>query len=304
MPRKKDLSSQRPDWLVLAQPYDHHLDNQDPFWTALGDATAPHEGPHFHRGLELGIVLSGEIYFESLDYSLQAQPGDIWLFPMWERHIWRNESDRLRDVILIFLPQVLQDIPTNDLPWVAMFSAPPQLRPRIVSPEARAAALAVGEELFEELKAKRPGWHSAVWSGLVRLLLVLSRDWQYSPDSHRYISQAQDALARIAPALELVRPDLGQCASAEEAATACLLSLSRFHYIFREALGLSYGEFCWRARLAVVAHLLISTDEPVDAIARKLDFVDGSHLHRRFLAQYSCTPSDYRRRNRVKAATN
>jgi len=61
-------------------------------------------------------------------------------------------------------------------------------------------------------------------------------------------------------------------------------------------MGLSYGKFCLRSRLAAAAQALLDTDLPVQAIADRTGFSDGSHLHRSFASHYGCTPTDYRRR--------
>jgi AraC family transcriptional regulator len=63
-------------------------------------------------------------------------------------------------------------------------------------------------------------------------------------------------------------------------------------------MGLSFSRFCLRARLAVAAHKLATTDLSTEDIATQMGFVDASHLHRAFARHYHCTPAVYRRRAR------
>jgi AraC-like DNA-binding protein len=59
-------------------------------------------------------------------------------------------------------------------------------------------------------------------------------------------------------------------------------------------MGLSFGKFCRRARLAYAAQLLLTTDLPVEAVARTAGFSDASHLHHSFVETYGATPARYR----------
>jgi transcriptional regulator GlxA family with amidase domain len=63
-------------------------------------------------------------------------------------------------------------------------------------------------------------------------------------------------------------------------------------------MGLSFGKFRRRAHLAYAAHLLLTTDHTMDAIAAEAGFVDGSHLHRHFVERYRTTPGEYRANTR------
>jgi AraC-like DNA-binding protein len=86
----------------------------------------------------------------------------------------------------------------------------------------------------------------------------------------------------------------GQRVSLEEGATACSLSASRFGSVFRHAMGMSFGQFVLRARLAYATQLMLTTDAPIEAIARELDFTDASHFHHAFQRRYGATPARYR----------
>jgi AraC-like DNA-binding protein len=297
---QKRAASLRSEPFLLAHPYDHHLEMSVPMWVGVSD-DIPECDSHMHRGLELGLMVSGTLEVGSPRYETRAIPGDVWIFPMWERHSWSIAAAGVRMVAMVFLSQLLQNIPTTDVPWVEMYATPPEARPRITTTQARQRIITLGKELIREHESQEPGWTTAVQLLLIQVLLVLGREWKRTLLEPQQQISCSDIIGRIAPALDLVHPEQGQCASVQEAAIACSLSPSRFHYLFREAMGLSYGEYCLRARLIMAARLLDNTDRPIDTIAKQLDFADGSHLHRRFLAQYGCTPSEYRRRSGVVA---
>jgi len=84
-----------------------------------------------------------------------------------------------------------------------------------------------------------------------------------------------------------------------EAAAACKLSATQFRVLFRRAMGVSFGQFELRKRLAQASHLLVNTDLPIDALSEQCGFTDRSHLHRMFTRLYGAPPGTYRTRARV-----
>ncbi len=79
------------------------------------------------------------------------------------------------------------------------------------------------------------------------------------------------------------------------------MSRSRFEAEFRQAAGVSFGQFCLQMRLKAAARLLTSSDLTVKEVAARTGFWDDSHLHRAFLREYGQTPTDYREaRQRVE----
>ena len=91
--------------------------------------------------------------------------------------------------------------------------------------------------------------------------------------------------------------DLHGKVSGPAVAAACALSPSRFYHLFRNAMGISFGRFALRARLAFAAQHLLYTDHSIRRIADEAGFVDCSHLHRSFVRHYGCAPGEYRARH-------
>ncbi len=253
---------------------------------------------HVHEGIEFGILLSGrqERRFEGLVYEIG--PGDVWLAATWEPHGFRITEAGSTDVVVMFLPEFLGEERLGELSWLALFAAPPDDRPRVTDEGTRQRMLAVAREMQGEIAARQPGWDAAVRLELLKALLTLSRAW--SPPSRPQARRPARAsnLPRIMPALVLAHSERGRRVSVAEAARACALGRAQFSLVFRDTMGMSFGRFCLRSRLGFVAELLLSTGEPIQAIAQRAGFVDGSHMHRAFVARYSCTPGQYRADNR------
>jgi AraC-like DNA-binding protein len=274
-------------------------------WASSGYSVEPLPPDiHIHRGMELGILLTGieEVHYEST--VLTCQPGDVWLCSAYEPHGARLVSPPRRSVVLIFLPEFLGRERLGELAWPTMFALAPDQRPRASTPQVRRRVLEIGQVLRREIEEMRPRWESVVRLEAVRLLIELSRQWkvpaQAEPPGGRAAKPARAAAAegleRVLPALSLVHSLPWRKVRVAEAAASCSLGSSRFQALFRRTMGVSFGEFALRARVTSAANRLAETSQSISAIASESGFVDGSHFHRHFVRLYGCTPAQYRGR--------
>ncbi len=247
-----------------------------------------------HRHFEVGIVTAGRQEWQCAELTTLMDPGDVYLAAPWEPHGWRALEPGTRTVHLNFLPTLLGGETLADHPWQHIFAVGPRERPRVTGPRMREEVLALGREIEAEIARQRPAWLQAVRLGLLRVLLILAREWQL-PVHHGQEGRVRASdLARVVPALDLVRRCPERRVSRREAAAACGLSIPQFSLVFRRAMGVSFGSYGLQARLDRAAYLLFRSDLSIEGVARQAGFVDGSHLSRVFPRHYGVTPAEYR----------
>ncbi len=289
------------EWIVGAAGWDFQLSATRPF-TARTRTQPDSSGERvsIHDGLEVGILLTGAIEVGIEHHIMLAAPGDAWFIPMWEPHWWRVIGRDNQRVAVVFLPDFLEEGVLRNRPWLDIFSCPPSQRPTVTTEQMRKTVIAIGWELHREIEERSPGWETAMRIGLSRLLFTISRDWQPRGLPDRPLQADSHHLARIMPALKAVHAHPEDRITIPEAASACRLSPAQFSRVFRQTMGLSFGKYRLRTRLAFAAHLLLTTDGTTDGIAGQAGFVDGSHLHRYFLKHYAATPGRYREERRQR----
>jgi AraC-like DNA-binding protein len=86
-------------------------------------------------------------------------------------------------------------------------------------------------------------------------------------------------------------------------AEACGLSEGHFARAFRQSFGLPPHRWLLRERIHRAAHLMSTTDTPIDQIALACGFVDQSHLSRVFSRIMLMPPGAWRRARRSDAST-
>ncbi len=256
---------------------------------------------HVHVGLELGLVIEGEIDIYLGKTRLKCRSGDVWICGIWEPHGWTINEMNTRHVTVIFAPEII-GIEGDSTPFLDLFVTPPELRPRIPDGELRDRILNLGLDLEREITSQGPFWQSAVRFDLFRILCELVRILPGSNHSrtHAESSDPLGVLERIMPAIHLVQNDATRRVTTDEAAASCGLSRRTFCSMFRRAMGTTFGQFGLRLRLAFVAHRLLDSDDTIAAISEEAGFVDVSHLSRAFIKRYGCTPTQYRKRRLSK----
>ena len=250
----------------------------------------------YHEGFEVGILLSGEQERLSHDEDVIARPGDVWFHAMWEPHGWRVITPVAKAVVITFLPEFPGEGMLGDLSWLDLFAAPPRLRPRVTGARSRERVIAIGHEIWEDIRDRPRRLPAAVRANLLRLFLLVTRDWKRPADALMGLPRQAGDPMRIMPVIKALQAQPAHHFSLAEAAAQCGLSSSRFGRVFRDTMGVSFSAFCLRTRLAGVSHLLAATNFGLDAIAEQTGFADASHLHHAFTKQYGCTPAAHRRR--------
>jgi AraC-like DNA-binding protein len=249
-----------------------------------------------HQGMELGIVLRGRMERHYEDFAFVAKPGDIHFCSAWEPHGWRVAAPNTSQVVIIFLPEVIDTDLLSGVPWLGFFTVPPRERPRVGVGKLRREVLEIGRRLRREGIDESSGWQASVRSLMFYLFVLLGRHWE-PPRPPRDSGASAGSFARVMPAVELVHRDITRIPTLAKAAAACGLHRSRFGSLFKETMGVSFAKFRQRAQLAQVAQFLLTTKLSSEAIGEQTGFVDASHMHRTFVNTYGYTPGEYRRRN-------
>lgn len=250
---------------------------------------------HVHAHAEVGIVTTGAMRHYFPRWQEEVAVGDIWMHGMWEPHGYHVLLPETTRVVVSFLPEYLHGETVGGRSWWSLFAAPPAVRPK-VREENRARVLALARELEEEAKKAAPDWQVAARLLTLQLLHVLSRDWSPPAEVAEGPPEQVSCLGRLLPALALVKERGGKEVTLAEAAAACGLRRSQFSAEFHRALGVTFGQFRLRAKLAAAAHQFLTSDLTVGAVARRAGFADASHLSRAFQRHYGCTPGRYRAR--------
>lgn len=182
---------------------------------------------------------------------------------------WISHRDLLGQ---IGLPQVMRRPAANAL--ARALSAIPPLSPR-------------GAEPFLTLARRQ----ECCFRALGQALAFASTDRPAVPSAE---------LERLAPALAHLRSDSATSPSIAALADGCGLSVSRFHVLFKRALGTGPKEYVMGMRMRRASQLLLTSASSLEGIAEACGFSSAAFFCRQFKIATGQTPGEFRRGFRGK----
>ncbi|ADE53383.1 helix-turn-helix domain-containing protein [Coraliomargarita akajimensis] len=259
-------------------------------WDAK-DFDSPH---HFHPEIEITEILASKGERLVGDRFDSYQPGDLAMLGSNLPHRYKNwKSNRSHSRVIQFLPDAFGP-GFFDLPE---FRKVKQLfqdasRGLSFSAETRAAASSIIASIFK----LPPGPQRLIQ--LIELLDLLSQDKEREAlASHDFMApekaEQSERLQRILNYIDTHWQD--KISLDEVSKVACLhpQSLSRY---FRQHLRKTFQEYLIELRLSRAARELLETKRTIADIAYDCGFNNLANFNRSFLAHYSITPRDYRKK--------
>jgi AraC-like DNA-binding protein len=248
-----------------------------------------------HVGMEIGICLSGggRRWFDS--HSFPAERGQVWFAGLWEPHGFEVTKPPARHMVIEIMPEFVDTPePFTSFDWLKLFKVSPDRRPRGETKEDREFALAQANKLLKVIRGTDdPNW-------MIRARLILQDFLLYFTERISESSTTKIKIEpfnqrqKLLPALMLLENERCQNVTIVEAARAAHMGRSSFSQMFRSAMGVSFGKYCQRRRLAGAIYDLRSTDLKLAAIAQHWGFCDAAHFVRLFKSSMHMTPTEYR----------
>ncbi len=247
-----------------------------------------------HAGLEIGVVLEGQMIRHWPGLTRRLGAGQLWLCDAMEAHGFSVPRGQAKVVVAVVWPgAVAISSLAGPFDFLGLFKIPPDRRPRVASPSARHLVLSAGREFVKTLRHETFREQELLLR-VQLLLLEVSRHSDQPATAHR--DRRPEGLERILPALKLLEDGREKLVTVDHAAQACHVSRSLFTHLFRAAMGTGFADYARRRRLAQVAVELRSGRTKLSALAPRYGYVDAAHLSRTFRRYFHMTPRDYRDR--------
>jgi len=217
---------------------------------------------------------------------LTARPGSLSVIPAGVESRWEGPTGHEATLVLHLQTARMAEL-AREAGYPERLAA---LAPRLGQEDPGIAAL------VEALRIERAthgvsALYAAQWSILVSLRL-LRLDL---PEPRRYALTPR----RLGAVRDFAQAHLGEDIGLDELAGAA--GLSRFHFAraFRRETGLSPSAWLRALRCAEARRMLVQSDLPVQAVARRCGFVSPAHFSNAFRATYGITPTRWRQEQRL-----
>ncbi|AZN42696.1 AraC family transcriptional regulator [Paenibacillus albus] len=250
---------------------------------------------HYHREIELLLILNGELDVNIEDECVKLQSGDIALIGARQLHRDRSLGGPLNYIVLQF--DLEQFIDQSSMPYMRFFSETknPLSRANYIFQEndaARANAAECIRDVLHEVTSKENGYELAVSMLIKKLLLLLIRG-----DSRKVLADHVDFdRARLRGVIDYVEEHLEGRIQVDEVSKLANMSYYYFVKFFKKAIGLSFTEYVNYRKIKWAERILLTKDLSVSEVGDCIGMPNMAHFYKMFKKYNDCSPKQFQKR--------
>ncbi len=246
--------------------------------------------PHWHKALELLLVVKGSITCNFENTTLHAKRGNIAIINSHDVHATKCSRGARYLCIHISPTEMCKYVPTfSQLSFSLAFD-----------PEDQTKAMAFEQlriHLEEILRQTEQTSLTAKLERQARLFAVtalLVRHFSQPLAVEETTLQRSD-MSRLEPILDYIQLHHAEELPLDEAADTIGLNKEYFCRLFKKNMGVSFLQYVYQVRTTAFCRELETTDDPIGEIAERHGFHDPKMLNQYFREIYGCTPSEKRK---------
>ncbi|MHC4886771.1 MAG: helix-turn-helix domain-containing protein [Planctomycetota bacterium] len=239
----------------------------------LGGATNP--APIVEGKLLFEVITAGRVYSPDGEHLRGA--GWVFCHRGGTETIWRSEADEHYECLV--------------LNFDGSTATPREEWPRSFSWGESESAVTFAHEMltaFHHTNVPRDILGNLIWSQL-----------RFRLDSFRRREVRREIPPRVSRAMAYMDRFYEQELRIEELAAQASLSPSHLHARFRSHVGMTPHQYLIEQRMKVARHRLVTTPDPIKAIAQQVGYANTENFCRAFKRRFKTTAAAYRRKYTV-----
>lgn len=255
--------------------------------------------PHWHEEIEMVYVLEGEIDVGVNNRLYKLNPKDILLIGGRDIHSFSSQNIQSKLVIIQFKLSLFDSLSS-------MFGDRRFVRPLLQhsrrldkDPESTAHQRIENQilDMIQEYSGKLEGYRLALKARLYDLAVILLRQVPMENYPPREKSRLLNRLERLKKVFAYVEENYNRSISLEEVAEEASFSVYYFTRFFKEATGMTFGQYLSFYRINIAEEYLLSYNDPITEVAFKAGFNSIKTFNRVFKKLKGCSPTEFREQN-------
>lgn len=245
--------------------------------------------PHMHKDFEIDLVLSGSPTLSTASREIALKENDIFIINPYASHeIKSNDSSLILSLQVSptffahYFPQI-EDL-EFDLSTLHMEQSP-----------------VICQQIHTILFDLASAYYQKEDFAPVRCALLINQLFLslLNTGKYRLISQKEKAASlarntRMKKIMQYIDDHYKEKILLSDIAEQTQLNLYYLSHFFKEAFGTSFQNHITKLRCEHARQLLLLTDYSLLDISLRCGFSDSKYFNKGFLAQYGCTPKEYR----------
>lgn len=258
---------------------------------------------HWHREIEVIFVLQGSLVLTVDDEKFSASAGDVFWVGQEALHGITTGEGPTRYHALVFPMEFLS---FEMFDYTQGYYLNPICRKERQFP-VRIPRGGLYEGAWRELleisaldQQRAPGYQFAIKASLLKFISLLVQSGLLLQRSGRG-EENEFKIKNLKAILTYVQQHSGERLGLGDMARKFHLSAKYFSRYFKKNLDRSFVEYLNSYRIRRAADLLLNTDLPIGEIALSVGFENFSYFIKQFRCFYACTPSQYRKGEKMAA---
>lgn len=252
-------------------------------------------GWHFHKELEILLVIDGclEVHIEDEVYSMEK--GDVILIGSHQLHRDRTyDQNNLEYMVLQF--DIQQYFDQSTVSYIKYFSETKRPLSHLnyifkKNTEAQQVVFACAQEIYHESQAKIEGYEIAVTMLIKKIILTLIRN-----DTEKSLNYHNDyELHRLKPVLDYIEEHLSDKITVDDAAKIINMSYYYFVKYFKKVLGMTFTEYVNFKKIKKAERILLTKEMTISHVGESIGLPNMAHFYKLFKKYNHCSPNEFRK---------
>lgn len=279
--------------------YNEIINYDDPtlalkIYDAMLQRSVPYQGKwHFHKELEILVILDGRMELVIQDKIHPLSKGDVFLIGPMEVHLDQN----LDVHYIVFQFDVNKFFEPSLAPFVHSMLNPQMLLSKLnyIFQENENVKLEVSNlvtDIYKEYTEQRRGYEVAISIRIKHILLILLRH-----DSEKVLDKySSQEVERLKPALQYIAENLAGEISVDECCRMLNITYHYFLKLFKRTMGITFVKYIQLERIKLAERILLTEDLSMEEVAERSGFHNMGYFYKTFHKFNDCTPFVFKKR--------
>ena len=252
---------------------------------------------HFHNLYEIGICHYGKGSLLIEDDSLRFGPNMVSCIPENFLHVTKSDIGDMGfwEYLFIDPEMVLTDVFHDNVHSVRQMLELIHQKAFFIHQEENPMIYQLIEQIFEEMKEKKPYYKEAVRGMAFALFMEIARNNRQGREENEKYPKYMGG-AQLNVAVEYVEHNYALNFKISELAEVCHMSETHFRRVFQERMNMTPVEYINFVRVKKACELIDKTDISMEDVAEKVGFVTPSTFNRNFRRVIGTSPYQWKKR--------
>jgi AraC-like DNA-binding protein len=259
--------------------------------------TLYHGMMHFHNDIEIIYMVEGSVFIKTKGEMILLRKNDIFMLEKNIPHDFENTEEKNAALIIQFNPSFSAGFypRLSRLRFVKNLLTPAD---GWIYEEMRRSLLSVAKSF----RSKKEGFSFAITRIVCDICIRIVEDMKTIELTDEVLSREERNIARLTRIMEHVNEGYMNRITLKAISQAEGLNMCYLSHFIKENLGMSFQQYLNKVRIKNAERMIAAADKSNLDICIACGFSDYRYLQKAFVAEYGCTPAQYRKECRYGEA--